>query len=119
MFDAGRYVATIALPPGHAMELVQTGMSEFFELLDTASGNVLDDFDTEQEALAALRLLSHEHGGDAVEELALLRFADDHPTLIAMGKELVALVEATADHQDRLHVAVPLMRARTRTHSLG
>jgi hypothetical protein len=76
----------------------------FYELLDSASGNVLDDFDTEREALDALRLFLREHGSEALAELALLRFEDDHPTLVAMGSELVDLVEATTEQRARLPV---------------
>jgi hypothetical protein len=87
-------------------------MSVSFELLDAESGNVLDDFDTEPEALTALRSLWRGHGSEAVEELFLLRFEVDRPSLVAMGKELVALVEATDDPRERPPVAAPGVRTR-------
>lgn len=67
-------------------------MSEFFQLLDVSSGNVINEFDTEQEALAALGAVGHEHGLAELANLALLRFEDGHPRLVAMEDELIARV---------------------------
>ena len=44
-------------------------MTVFFELLDAASGSVLDDFDTEREALDALSSFWRDHGSEALAEL--------------------------------------------------
>ena len=67
-------------------------MDEFVQLLDLTSGDVVADFATETEAISALNAVLTEHGDQAVAELALLRFRDGHPSLIAMEKQLVRYV---------------------------
>jgi hypothetical protein len=67
-------------------------MDVFYELFDLATGNVIDDFATEEDALEALRSTKHEHGSAAISEIALLRYDDGRPTLVAMEHDLVARV---------------------------
>jgi hypothetical protein len=71
-------------------------MNVFFELFDLESGNLIEDFATEEEALEALRSAERDHGPAAISDIALLRFDDGHPTLIAMEGELVERVHRTA-----------------------
>jgi hypothetical protein len=66
-------------------------MSMFFELLDTSSGNLIKEFETEREAIDALRAVGHEYGVEHLRHLALLCFQNGHPTLVARDDELVAL----------------------------
>jgi hypothetical protein len=68
-------------------------MRIFFELFDLLSGNVVDDFEIEQAAIAAMQEARSEQGPEGTANLALLRFEDGHPTLVAMEDEFVALVE--------------------------
>ena len=72
-------------------------MRVFFELFDLESSNVIDDFDTEQDAMDALMAAEREFGSQAIENVALLRFEDGHPTLIAMEHDLVDRVIASLD----------------------
>lgn len=67
-------------------------MEVFYELFDLATGNMIDDFATEEDALEALRAAQHEHGLAAISDVALLRYEDGHPTLVAMEHDLVAKV---------------------------
>ena len=67
-------------------------MTVFYELFDLATGNVIDDFATEEDALEALRAAACEHGLAAISDIALLRYEDGHPTLAAMERDLVAQV---------------------------
>ena len=67
-------------------------MSMFYQLLDRSSGNVITEFDTEEEAFAALCRVGRDHGLEELQHLALLRFEDGHPSLIAMEDELLARV---------------------------
>jgi len=65
-------------------------MTVFFQLMDTTSGNVIRDYDTEDDALDELRGVARNYGLDEIRELALLRFEDGRPILVAMGNELIA-----------------------------
>ena len=67
-------------------------MNVFFEVFDLESGNLIEDFATEEEALEALRSAERDHGPEAISDIALLRFDDGHPTLFAMDGELVERV---------------------------
>jgi hypothetical protein len=69
-------------------------MRVFFELFDLKSGNVIEDFETEHDAIAALVAAEREHGSQAIENIALLRFEDGHPLLVAMEQDLVDRVNA-------------------------
>lgn len=65
-------------------------MTVFFQLMDTTSGNVIRDYDTENEALDELRGVARSYGLEEIRGLALLKFEDGHPTLVAMDDELIA-----------------------------
>lgn len=65
-------------------------MAVFFQLMDKTSGNVIRDYDTEDEALAELREVAQNYGPDDIRGLALLKFEDGHPTLVAMDDDLIA-----------------------------
>ena len=67
-------------------------MTVFYELFDLATRNVLEDFATEEDALEALYAAKREHGSAAISDVALLRYDDGHPTLVAMEHDLVARV---------------------------
>lgn len=73
--------------------------SDIFELIDLASGNVVNDFGSLRDALGAIRRLAEAHGWDAVGNLALLRLDGDEQALIAMQaslQELAAMEHAPA-----------------------
>lgn len=72
-------------------------MGDFFELVDWSTGNVIAEFDTEEEALADLLAEGREYGFDGIRSYALLRYRDGHPTLIAMEDELVAYLRCRSD----------------------
>lgn len=74
-------------------------MKVFFELFDLESGNVIEDFETEQGAMDALVAAEREHGSQAIENVALLRFEDGHPTLVAMEHDLVNHVNALVNSE--------------------
>ena len=60
-----------------------------YELWDTASRNLLYDFDSEEVALDAVRQLTALNGPGTSDDLALLHVGDDgSSTTIARGSEL-------------------------------
>jgi hypothetical protein len=65
-------------------------MTAFFQLIDATSGNVIRDYVTEDDALDDLRGVARNDGLEEIGGLALLRFEEDHPTLVAMGDGLIA-----------------------------
>lgn len=67
-------------------------MDVFYEQFDLETGNVIDDFVSEDEALDVLRAAEREHGFAAISDVALLRYENGHPTLVAMENDLVARV---------------------------
>ena len=67
-------------------------MSVFYQVLDVSSGNVITDFDTEEDAFVAMCRVGQKHGLAELAHLALLRFEDGHPSLVAMEDELLARV---------------------------
>jgi hypothetical protein len=78
-------------------------MIVFFELFDLVSGNVIEDFATEEAAIDALRAAEREHGPEAIGDIALLRFDNGHPTLIAMEGDLVERVaQSTVERRIRV-----------------
>jgi hypothetical protein len=68
-------------------------MVSYYELFDLASGNVIEDYDRESDAIAALVEVVRAHGIQAIETFALTVVKSGHPTLIAMEDDLVSLVE--------------------------
>jgi len=67
-------------------------VDRFFQLVELTSGNVADDFDTMEEATAALRQAVQTYGVDAMRTYSLLEFVDGAATLVAMQDELLKLV---------------------------
>ena len=68
-------------------------MDTYYELFDVSSGNVIEDYERERDAIDALIALVNKHGTGAIETFALTRMELGHPVLIAMQKDLVALIE--------------------------
>ncbi len=68
-----------------------------YELWDTVSRNLLDDFDTEADALVAVRELLVANGSDMAGELALIRVgAPAETATIAVGNDLAERALVTA-----------------------
>lgn len=88
-------------------------MNVYFELLDTESGTLLKDYDTEIDALNDLQAFGREHGPEQLKGLALLRISNDLPSLIARDDALIALVHA----KERI-LPHPRPRGTTRTTTL-
>jgi hypothetical protein len=67
-------------------------MNIFFQLWDTTTGNLVTEFDSEDEAIEALCRVQAEDGEEALLEFALVRFQDDRPTLITKERDLIRYV---------------------------
>lgn len=67
-------------------------MQQHFELFDILSGNVLDTFDRESDAIDALVEISREGGAGAVARFALFREINGESQLIAMQDTLTRRV---------------------------
>lgn len=68
-----------------------------YEIWDVASGNVVDTFDTEQDAHAALVQRAEQHGWESLMRLALLREDPEGNTVtLATGRELIGRHAARA-----------------------
>ena len=83
-------------------------MDSSYHLFDLISGNVLDVFARESDAVDILIAMRVEHGDDAVRRFALTRETDDESTLVAMADDLLRRVHrkpaeaSTAALRDRL-----------------
>jgi len=74
-----------------------------YELWDARSGNLLDDFDTEAEALQAVRALIALNGAGCTDSLALTCVGTDgRMTTLAMGSALAKRTEAFRSDRGRL-----------------
>jgi hypothetical protein len=73
-------------------------MDDFYELIDLVSGNLAGDYDSANDALAALVVTAERYGRPAIESFSLMRIQGDEQSLVAMQEDLVELVEAYA-HQ--------------------
>jgi hypothetical protein len=67
-------------------------MNAFFQLWDTTTGNLVTEFDSENDAIAALSGILAKEGNEALLEYALFRYQDDHPSLIAKEDALVSYI---------------------------
>ena len=76
-------------------------MNAFFQLWDTSTGNLVTEFDSEDEAIEALSRIRADEGVEPLLEFALFRFEDDRPTLVAKANELVRYVEVTRRGDNR------------------
>jgi hypothetical protein len=76
----------------------------WYELWGVESGNLIDDFGTEAEALAAARAYLMPDDTGAIMDVALVVYDDDgRPVRSARGPELAALAQATgAEPRPRL-----------------
>jgi hypothetical protein len=74
-------------------------MDAFYQLWDTTTGNLVTEFDTEDEAIEALLEIQAEEGDDPILEYGLLRFQNDHPTLVARERDLVAYLERARERR--------------------
>jgi hypothetical protein len=70
-------------------------MPASYEIFDLVSGNVLDVYDCEGDALDALADIALERGTAEVGRFALFRESDSNSALVAMKDDLVQLVLAT------------------------
>jgi hypothetical protein len=69
-------------------------MNSNFEIFDTVSGNVVDVYERECDAIEALVDIARERGTAEVARFALFRERDGESTLVAMKDALVLRVEA-------------------------
>jgi hypothetical protein len=72
-------------------------MDSHYELFDVASGNMIEVYERESDAIDALIDVAATHGMTAIETFALTRIDHGRPTLIAMEAELVLLVQREMD----------------------
>ncbi len=86
-------------------------MNIFFQLWDITTGNLVTEFSTEDEAIAALSGIQADAGDEPLLEYALFRFHDDHPTLVAKATDLVRYVAT----KRRTHNTVVLGGSRSPT----
>jgi hypothetical protein len=79
-------------------------MDSHYELFDVASGNMVEVYECEGDAIDALIDVVSTHGLAAIETFALTRMDHGRPTLIAMEDELVRRVQRATDRlvPDRL-----------------
>ena len=68
-------------------------MDSYYELFDLASGNVIEDYERESDAIAALIRVVMDHGLRAIETFALTHVVCGKPTLIDMEDELVRRID--------------------------
>ncbi len=71
-------------------------MAAVFSLWETASGNIINTYDTEAQALAVVRATIAEHGRHAVATFALARETNRGVKLIAEGEHLAERALAAA-----------------------
>jgi hypothetical protein len=78
-------------------------MAFTYELWNTASGNRVGEFESQDEALASVRRTMHQHGASMIATLALgYEDEDGEGAVIARGAHLAALAQPrgprSADH---------------------
>lgn len=71
-------------------------MRTYYELMDVDSANVVDFFDTKDDALAAIRDAFERFGLTGVEDLALSEKSADKAVLLGEGAELLSLARNRA-----------------------
>jgi hypothetical protein len=67
-------------------------MNTFFQVWDTTTGNLVTEFDSENDAIEALSGFLAEEGDKSLLALALFRYQDDRPFLIAKEGDLVSYI---------------------------
>jgi hypothetical protein len=80
-------------------------MSTFFLLLDMTTGNMVTEFDTEDEVIEVLSGVHAEDGDGPLLEYALFRYEDDCPTLVARERDLVLYLERARERPAKHVVA--------------
>lgn len=68
-------------------------MDSYYELVDVASGNMIEDYDHERDAIEALVRVVEEHGSEAIATFALAHVQGSQRRLVAMQVDLVLRVE--------------------------
>jgi hypothetical protein len=68
-------------------------MDAYYELFDLDSGNVIEDYDRERDAIDALIQVVLEHGAQAIATFALTYMESGKPILIAMQEDLIERVQ--------------------------
>ncbi len=68
-------------------------MDSYYELVDLASGNMIEDYDREQDAIEALMRVVEEHGSQAISTFALAHVQGNQRRLVAMQDALILRVE--------------------------
>jgi hypothetical protein len=67
-------------------------MNTFFQLWDTTTGNIVTEFDSEDEVIQALIGVQAEDGDAPLLSFALFRFQHGRPTLVAKERDLVRYI---------------------------
>ena len=71
-------------------------MATIFALWETRSGNIINDYTTEEEALAVVRETIEQYGLPAVATFSLVRETAQDTTLIVEGQDLAERALALA-----------------------
>jgi hypothetical protein len=69
-------------------------MTTFYQLMDVTTGNLITEFDSEDEAIEALSGVQADNSDESLLEYALFRFQDGCPTLVAKERDLVVHIAA-------------------------
>ena len=69
----------------------------WYELWDLRSGNIINTYDSESEALTVVRDLARLNGQDYVRTLSLTLEDDDETTLVAKGTALAQRIQELKD----------------------
>ncbi len=75
-------------------------METFYEIWDGDTNNLVDYYDTEQDALAYVSEFAEMHGHEAVRSWGMLRVRDGRSTLVAAGDDLIARASQQVVHAD-------------------
>lgn len=68
-------------------------MDSYYELFDLESGNVIEDYPREEDAIDALIQVVADHGPESIKTFALTHVKNGTPILIAMQSDLIVHVE--------------------------
>jgi hypothetical protein len=68
-------------------------MHSSYELVDLRSGNMIEDYDHERDAIETLVRVAEVHGIEAIATFALAHMQGSKRRLVAMQDELVSRVE--------------------------
>jgi hypothetical protein len=92
-------------------------MSIFFQLLDVTTGNLITEFQSEDEAISALIAVQVEEGDEPILDFALFRFDNGRPSLVAKRGELVRYIahvrSSVSDRDDQEQPNLPGKNKRT------